>query len=51
VTAADVESVDEIKPGTGATVFKKRNKSSSLSDDAGALHEHSALLQTFRLHC
>jgi glycine/D-amino acid oxidase-like deaminating enzyme/nitrite reductase/ring-hydroxylating ferredoxin subunit len=43
LTGGDVESVDEIKPGEGALVRRGVSKVAAYRDDAGTLHEHSAV--------
>lgn len=42
VTAGDVNSVEDIKPGTGAIVRRGLTKVAAFRDDAGVLHELSA---------
>ena len=43
VTPGDVNSVDDIKPGTGAIVRRGLSKVAAFRDDAGVLHELSAV--------
>lgn len=43
VKAADVDSLDAIKAGTGAVVSKNATKVAVYRDDAGILHERSAV--------
>ena len=43
VTAGDVDSADKIKPGEGAIIRRGLKKIAVYRDDAGALHERSAV--------
>ncbi|HKQ99278.1 MAG TPA: FAD-dependent oxidoreductase [Pyrinomonadaceae bacterium] len=43
VTPGDVDSADEIKPGTGAVVRHGLKKVATYRDESGALHERSAV--------
>ena len=43
LTAGDVNSVDDIKPGSGAIVRRGLSKVAAYRDDAGVVHEHSAV--------
>jgi glycine/D-amino acid oxidase-like deaminating enzyme/nitrite reductase/ring-hydroxylating ferredoxin subunit len=43
LTGGEVESVDEIKPGEGAVMRRGLKKVAVFRDDAGTLHEHSAV--------
>ena len=42
-TPGDVDSTDEIKPGEGAIIRRGLTKVAAYRDEAGALHEHSAI--------
>ncbi len=43
VTPGDVDSVDEIKPGSGAIIRRGLLKVAAYRDDEGVLHERSAI--------
>lgn len=43
VTPGDVDSVDEIKPGEGALIRRGLSKVAAYRDEAGVLHERSAV--------
>lgn len=43
ITPGDVNSVDDVKPGTGAIVRRGLSKVAAFRDDAGTLHELSAV--------
>ncbi|MBV9574480.1 MAG: FAD-dependent oxidoreductase [Acidobacteriales bacterium] len=43
VTPAEVDSPEEIKPGTGAVLLKGLSKVAAYRDEAGKLHRHSAV--------
>jgi Rieske Fe-S protein len=43
VTPGDVNSVDDVKPGSGAIVRRGLSKVAAFRDDAGVLHELSAV--------
>jgi Rieske Fe-S protein len=43
VTPGEVDSSDEIKPGSGAVVRRGATKIAAYRDDAGQLHERSAI--------
>ncbi|MBC7854400.1 MAG: Rieske 2Fe-2S domain-containing protein, partial [Pirellulaceae bacterium] len=43
ITPGDVNSVDDVKPGTGAIVRRGLSKVAAFRDDAGVLHELSAV--------
>ena len=43
LTGGEVKSVDEIKPGEGAVVRSGLSKIAAYRDEAGNLHEHSAV--------
>ena len=43
VTAGDVDSADKIKPGEGAIIRRGLKKIAAYRDDAGTLHERSAV--------
>jgi glycine/D-amino acid oxidase-like deaminating enzyme/nitrite reductase/ring-hydroxylating ferredoxin subunit len=43
VTAGDVETVDEIKPGSGAVISRGLHKVAAYRDPKGELHERSAV--------
>ena len=43
VTPGDVDSIEEIKPGTGATIRRGLTKVAVYRDQSGAVHERSAI--------
>lgn len=43
LTSGDVESVDELKPGEGGLVRRGLSKIAAYRDDAGTVHERSAV--------
>lgn len=43
ITPGDIESVSEIKPGTGAVLRRGLTKIAAYRDESGKVHEHSAI--------
>jgi Rieske Fe-S protein len=43
LTSGEVDSADEIQPGSGAVLRRGLSKVAAYRDDTGALHEHSAV--------